>query len=291
MPFRYSACLTLDKYTGVQTAIMGINEAAACEFIRNAEASGNADAYISKKCYENNIFVTKSYVPAFRDRRYRYYVAQTYEVVELFYRDFRSEFEEFNGRDCWEQQTIEKRKKEGDDSRLLEILRNVPRGNTLKPHPYFAVVEYYRVMRNCIVHAASKKESHKKLHKKLPKLRSKLGKLYGNETGKHYAFDAPNSIDELKLDDIRLYSRCIQRLARMISQLAAPDEQSMVNAVFGGSDGSAFRRSYNRFAGNPNHEQRSTRLKKALQFRLMGRFGLTAGEAMATLEKAPTPIA
>lgn len=291
MPFRYPACLALDKYTGVQTAILGLSEAAACEFVKSAEASPDANAYIAKKCKENGIFVTKGYVPAYRERRYRYYVAQTYEVVEMFYRDFRAEFEEFYGAGCWKQQTPDERKREGDDSLLLEVLRNVPNGNSLKPHPYFAVIEYYRVMRNCVVHAVPEEEAKRKLHKNLQRLRGKLDELYGEETGKHYAFDAPNTIDQLKLDDIQLYSRCVQRLARRISDLAAPDEQKMVNAVFGGNDGSAFRHSYSRLEGNPNQEDRTSRLMKALQFRLMGRFGLTADEALATLAKAPKPIA
>ena len=97
----------------------------------------------------------------------------------------------------------------------------------------------------------------------------------------------------LTFDDVRLCSRCMQRLARRISELATPSAQQMVNAVFCGNGGEAFRRSYRRFGAPPDgkDERTKARLKKALQFRLMDRYGLTVSEAAEILEKAPWPIA
>jgi hypothetical protein len=294
MPFRYPVCVTLDRYTGVQTAVLAINEVAAREFVAMAESSKKPDSFIFDKCQEHGMYVSRGYFPEFHKRRIRYYVAQTYELLEVFYRQFREEFEQFFGTDSWKQQSPVQRREEGDEGLLLEILRNVPSGAQLKPDPYVAIAEYYRLVRNCIVHALPKEEIDKKLKRGPDKTRERLVKRYGKEVpNKEYAFDAPNAIDSLTFDDVRLHSRCMQRLARRISELAAPNPQQLLNAVFCGNGGVAFRRSYRKLGGRPGEENvgMETRLKKALQFRLMDRYGFTATEAAHTLEQASWPIA
>jgi hypothetical protein len=46
MAFRYSVRVTLDRSTGIQTAVLAINEVAAREFVGNAEASGDVRSYV-----------------------------------------------------------------------------------------------------------------------------------------------------------------------------------------------------------------------------------------------------
>ncbi len=98
MAFRYPCCVTLDRYTGLQTAIMALNEVAALEFARVAKAEENPDSYIFRRCLDYNIYVGKSYFEEFRERRMRYYIVQAHEAVEVFCRDFRAEFEVYFAR-------------------------------------------------------------------------------------------------------------------------------------------------------------------------------------------------
>jgi hypothetical protein len=290
MPFRYPACLVLDRLAGQLTAVIAISEVAALELLSSAEQSGDKDVYISHRCKAHHVLVTGSYVPLFRERRLRYYLAQTYELTEVFYREFKANFEEFFGPASWMVQAKEERSKDGDESQLVEILRNTPDGQRLKNHPYFVTIEYYRVMRNCIVHAIPDSESKRKTHKDLGKLKTRLAELYEEETPKAFHFEAPNEIENLQLDDIRLFSRCLQRLARMVSDRAMPNGQALIDAAFGGAGGQSFLRSYKRkVAGCPPSGDQSEKMVKLIQYRLMDRFGLTRNETLTILQGVTLP--
>ena len=170
---------------------------------------------------------------------------------------------------------------------MLEILRNIPQGSTLKPNPYFSTVDYYRLMRNCIVHAVPSDEIDRKLHKDLHKLRCKLAELYEKETPKEYRFAAPNSLDALQLDDIRLFARCMQRLARRISDLAIPTDQTLVDAVFEGEGGTSFLRSFKK--KTLNNIDSLGLSKKLIRLRLMYKHGFTSDEANEIVSNCTMP--
>ncbi len=146
-------------------------------------------------------------------------------------------------------------------------------------------------MRNCIVHAESDAETQRRLDRSLAGLRRRLAKLYEQETDKANRFNAPNGIDRLTIDDFRLFSRCIQRVARLISDLSRPRPEMIIEAAFSGRGGKAFGQSFKKFNHMKDKSARELRQRRATQLRLMDLFGLTVSESETILDKVPLPIA
>ncbi|HUQ69262.1 MAG TPA: hypothetical protein VM165_07065 [Planctomycetaceae bacterium] len=209
-----------------------------------------------------------------------------HEAIEAFCVDFRREFKAIWPQRGWAQRSPEERRKHGDESLLEELLRVSKCGN-LKKSVHFATVEYYRLVRNATVHGSRDDDDRRRLQRQQRRVKARIEKRYQQDTGKSYNFQAPNDIDSLNFDDVRLFGWAASRIAASINSLLDVEGQALVDAVFSDPGGKAFRRSYRMLQKTSKEE----RLRHALRLRLVDRFGLTDAESSQILATATMPLA
>lgn len=147
----------------------------------------------------------------------RSYIVQTYNIQEVFFKDFNSEYQIYKGLTTWIK-TIREGSSDKNLDPYSQLIENVPKNvsklfiNTPESH----VIQYYRLVRNGIVHN-SEKSNDKPLayYKKHIATNSEYFKKY-------YKFlpngnlPAPNAPTLLTHNDFFIYSRCLKNLINLI---------------------------------------------------------------------------
>jgi hypothetical protein len=153
------------------------------------------------------------------------YIVQTYNIAELFLKDFNKQYQTIHQIENW--QTT---KKIGSSDKKLDplnqLLANLSKSKkqVLKVLPEFILCDYYRILRNGYVHReVKKKESLKKptelYNKKISSLKPHFTKYYKNVPPS--GAPAPNSPDQITFRDFILFSRALRNLANFLNELCA----------------------------------------------------------------------
>jgi hypothetical protein len=145
------------------------------------------------------------------------YIVQTYNLQEIFFKDFNAEYRVYKKKEDWRFSI-----KEGNSTKSLDpysqLLQSIPKDESrifeIVPESY--AIQYYRLLRNGLVHKSDNSldkpteyfkkfiepnfEYFKNYYKFLPE-----GKL-----------PAPNSPQSLTHNDFFIYSRCLKNLTNLI---------------------------------------------------------------------------
>ncbi len=148
----------------------------------------------------------------------RSYIVQTYNIQEIFFKDFNSEYRDYKKVTEWKNSY-----KEGSSTKKMDpysqLIENLPadKANKFRNTPESIAIQYYRLVRNGIVHSsANSLDKPSDFFNKyiLPKLEYFKGyyKFLINNT-----IPAPNPPDKLNHYDFTIYSRCLKNLANLIN--------------------------------------------------------------------------
>ncbi len=110
MKIKFASVRALKDNVGRFTAVMAMNEICCIEFMKGLPKGVSESEEIFQKCKENGIILSRLFPEEFRNRRFRYYVAQLHEAIEAFCVDFREDFEACFPKRKWARLTPEERR-------------------------------------------------------------------------------------------------------------------------------------------------------------------------------------
>jgi hypothetical protein len=211
------------RYTiGLQDSCIQTNQASILFFEQQANLSENKENFIKETCRKFKISLGISDMDFFKSIQYKSYILQTYNLVEPFFKELNRAYRNYNNfRDDW-------KTKIGDKSLdpFNQLLENIGASKKviLKACPEFFLLEYYRLVRNSIVHLQESEDEHKKT---LKYFNGHIKELlpYFKE---NYELTAPNEPDSVSFYDFMLYTRALKYYSNVLNDVCFPDTDTFV---------------------------------------------------------------
>jgi hypothetical protein len=153
------------------------------------------------------------------------YIVQTYNIAELFFKEFNKTFQKAHKIDNWKATTkIGKSDKKLDPLNQLAINLDSARKKQLQSLPEFLLSNYYRLLRNGYVHREIKKTVTLKkpceyYDKRIVNVLDHFKKYY--KSIPKSGILAPNKPNEITHRDFVLFSRASRNLANYLNELCA----------------------------------------------------------------------
>lgn len=203
----------LRKYLGFQDACIQSNEIALRFFEENAQNHlKGVDSFVREMSDRYKISHGTNELKHLKKNMIESYIVQTYNNASLFFRYLISEYKELKeiNDKHWK-----KKKKNGENlDHFRQLYLNLPLKGRIIIHsaPERKIIDYYRLVRNSIVHINEK--SRKRLLLYFYKTREEHNEYFK----KCYpCIEAPNSPNDLKFDDFILYTRSLKYYSNLIN--------------------------------------------------------------------------
>ena len=218
--FSFPSSRRLERYLGESDAILEIDELACRFFIDAAGLSGNAKAFVAECSKKFGVCVNLEEFDAWRAHLAQRHIVAVYESAERFFKEFRGEHSELHRRDWTE-------RKDGMsliDHALENAGQSKAEAEEIVGADLIRRFEYYRLVRNWIVHDKTRKpEKEEDARRHLPQYSDANAVALGR-------LAAPNSPESLRFDDFILFSRVTKLLAERLNVLGKPTEASWISA-------------------------------------------------------------
>ena len=208
----------LRKVIGIQDSCIQTSQVSLLHLEDEANKSDDVDGFINGLFDKFKISKGTKDFELYKRNQYRIYILQTYNVIESSLKSLIADYRLYNNRtDGW--------KVKSDDkaldplNQLIENLDPV-RKSSIKKYPEYFLVNYYRLIRNSVVHLQNDEAEH-----------TKTSKYYNENVGIHlryfvesYSLEAPNSPAEISFDDFMLYTREIKYFGNLLNDECFPSE-------------------------------------------------------------------
>lgn len=212
------------KFTiGLQDSCVQTNEVSIRYFEDLAKKSGNTDEFIKRLCKKYSISLGIRDFEYFKTIQYKSYILQTYNLVEPYFRELNRSYRFYNNfKGDW-------KTKDGDKNLdpFNQLLINIDADNSklIKSYPEYYLLNYYRLIRNSIVHLQEDAEEHKKTTKYFDDfIADKLDFFKEN-----YEMDSPNKPESISFQDFMLYTRAIKYFSNILNDACFPTIESLVS--------------------------------------------------------------
>jgi hypothetical protein len=207
---QFPATRALRQLRGLHNAFVDMTELALRYLVQQAARSGlPAEAFALQIKREIRGIATIWQEPrSVLASAARSYVIQTDMIADRLFASLRDDVRKFKQPAKWVESDGSKR----FDS-LRQLLANMPAAQSasITSSPDFAIVNYYRLVRNDIVHGKATKQRSRDAH-------GELLAEHGQGIRELYpGFHAPNILDELAFDDHRVFTRAVERLSRPLN--------------------------------------------------------------------------
>lgn len=211
------------KFTiGLQDSCIQTNQAAILFFEDNANKSGDLDNFIRNLCLHYKISLGTRDLEYFKTIQYKSYILQTYNLLEPFFKEFNSSYRYYNNFDGnWKTKVADNNL--DPFNQLLENIDTVKR-KKIKSYPEYYLLDYYRLVRNSIVHLQEDENQHKKTSKYYSDNLSEIVQHFKN----NYELEAPNEPDKIGFADFMLYTRSIKYFSNILNDVCFPSVSSFV---------------------------------------------------------------
>lgn len=216
--FSFPSSRRLERYLGESDAILEIDELACRFFIDAAGLSGDAKAFVAECSKKFGVCVNLAEFDAWRAHLAQRHIVAVYESAERFFKEFRKEHSELHRRE-W---TGDKDGKSRIDLALENVGPTKEEAEQSVGLDLISRFEYYRLVRNWIVHDRTRKPE-----KETMALQS-LAEYSDANAAALGRLVAPNPPESLSFDDFILFSRVTKLVAEKLSALGKPNEDSWV---------------------------------------------------------------
>lgn len=214
---------SMKKAIGLQDSCLQTNEAAILYLEEKAKQSGDVEEFITGLCAKYSISLGIRDFDYFKNTLYQSYILQTYNLVEPFFKRINKTYRYYNDfTGDWKTKT--------NDGKSLDpfsqLLENMPiiSAKKIKSYPEYRLLNYYRLVRNSIVHLQDDAEEHKKTNKFYDD--NIMGDLeYFRE---NYQIEAPNAPENISFKDFMLYTRVLKYFSNIINDVCFPSIESLV---------------------------------------------------------------
>lgn len=201
---------------GSQDTNLNLDEVALRFFERIAEIGENKTEFVNATCAHMGVN-TSLRVPwaVFRRNGHQFAIAQTMAVADSFYRRLGREYRAYNQLEIseWKSQV------HGEQLDALNALaENLRDGKMVRALPEFALIQYYRMVRNRVIHRSGK-DTEKPLSTLLALHEKHLRDCYQT---------IPSKFEDICYDDFILLTRAIKYSARVLNQACALTPQQIL---------------------------------------------------------------
>lgn len=202
---------------GYYDSITELNELAIRELIKAAGNDDTPGQYIQNLSKEHGIHVNFSeFSKELSAIMSQSYIVTIYQSADLFLREYQREHCFIHGV-TWSYEEVKK-----GGTRLEQAFRNTEKNYDILNTLDYKIYDYYRLVRNFVVHPNIKdKETIKLLQNELI-----LEKSFINE--KYKVESAPSKIDEICFEDFVLFTKVVKELARILCELAKPSSKKII---------------------------------------------------------------
>jgi len=217
MAWKFQAYRDLLRELGHGDGMAEVIEVATREFLAAAQRSGNPRDYLIVRSRAQGVVVDELDMDNLPVRAATLYIVGAFQQLEGFLTDLIDESDEVRGR-----QSRSRNKGESSLDWALDMLpggraRNIRRIGSER----YALLEYYRGIRNAFMHPNKKAASLEGPFKRADEYRE----LFFAD----FKLAAPNEPGKLKLDDFLLYTRVIKYLATDLCRIAEPTHDDIVS--------------------------------------------------------------
>lgn len=252
MGFTLQVYRDLNHRLGYYDSITELNEIAVRELIKKVETSPNPQKSIKDLTETHGIQVNFPNVPsALSTIMGKSYIITVYQSADLFLRDFRHEYCKIAGKD-WEY---------NEGSKLPQVFENIAPRFKYQDEIEFNIFEYYRLVRNNIVHPHSKKDLSD-MHQAILEEKEEI-------MVKYKVTNAPNAIDSINFEDFILFTKVTKKIGRILCELSKPGSKDLIKTL----DLKSFRKLRNN----------RSRLEKSISSELRTRYSLNEEEVKEIL--------
>lgn len=213
--------LRLKTIIGLQDSCIQTSHAAVLYFEEQALSSGDADEFVKAVCKKHQISLGTSDLEYLKSVQNRSYILQTYNLLEPCFKELNFAYKYYNDfKNEW-------KKKSGDKNLdpFNQLLENLPsaKRKTIKSYPEYYLMDYYRLIRNSIVHLQDDEDEHKRTLKYFEaNLADTLSHFKDN-----YNLQAPNKPDQISFDDFKLYTRAVKYFSNILNDICFPDLKTL----------------------------------------------------------------
>lgn len=208
---------------GLQDSCIQTNQAAVLFLEEQAKLNSKPEEFIKDLCLNYKISLGTSDIKYFMEIQYKSYILQTYNLVEPFFKELNAAYRYYNNILPEDWKTKEGDKNLDPFNQLLVNLNSSQR-KKIKTYPEYYLLDYYRLVRNSIVHLQENKDEHKKTLKYYnDNIVDKISHFKDN-----YELEAPNEPDKIVFDDFKLYTRSIKYFSNILNDICFPEIKTLV---------------------------------------------------------------
>lgn len=216
--FSFPSSRQLAHYLGESDAIIEIEELACRFFVNAAQNSNDARGFVAECSAKFGVCVNLAEFDDWRAHLSQRHIVAVYESAERFFKEFRREHSELHRRE-W---TGDKDGKSRIELTLENLGPTKEEAEQIVGLDLISRFEYYRLVRNWIVHDRTRKpDKETTALQNLPKYSDANAAALGRIV-------APNPPELLNFDDFILFSRVTKLLAEKLNFLGKPHEDSWV---------------------------------------------------------------
>lgn len=221
-----SSISNIKKLIGAQDSCLQTNQVSILYLEEQANASENAEAFMHDLFSKYKISRGTNDLSYFKLTLYKSFILQTYNLVEPSFKKLNKQFKYYNNlEDGW-------KAKDGDKNLdpLNQLVNNLSREDREKfrSYPEYYLLDYYRLVRNSIVHLQEDDDEHKKT---LQYYKANIleKKEYFITT---YELNAPNEPNNLSFEDFMLYTRTLKYFSNVLNNFCFPEMKVFAKSAF-----------------------------------------------------------
>jgi hypothetical protein len=207
---------------GLQDSCIQTNQAAVLFLEEQGNLSGDPEDFIKSLCVKYKISIGTRDLDYFKTIQYKSYILQTYNFVEPFFKDLNAAYRYYNNFEGkW-------KTKNGDKNLdpFNQLLANIDSAmrKTIKSYPEYFLLDYYRLIRNSIVHLQENEDEHEKTSIYYCNYIVKNLRFFKS----NYELEAPNEPDKIGFADFMLYTRAIKYFSNILNDACFPEIETLV---------------------------------------------------------------
>lgn len=215
----------IKKLVGIQDSCIQLNEAAILLFEEQALQNENPKVFINDICAKFKISRGIDDLDYLKKTNHKSYILQTYNLVEPSFKKLNKQYKYFNDfTDVWK---VKDGKKSLDPFSQLVINLPTKSQTLIKEYPEYYLLNYYRLVRNSIVHLQDNNKEHSITKTYFEDfLKDKLDFFKEN-----YELKAPNEPNNISFEDFMLYTRALKYFTNILNNICFPEIKSLVSAA------------------------------------------------------------
>ena len=202
---------------GLQDSCIQTNQAAVLYLDEQANKSSDSEAFVKSLCTRYKISLGTRDLEYLKTIQYKSYILQTYNFVEPFFKELNADYRFYNNfQGDW-------KVKAGDKNLdpFNQLLENIEKElkSQIHSYPEYHLIDYYRLVRNSIVHLQENEDQYRKTSKYFSDfLIDKVSYFKSN-----YNVDAPNEPNKISFADFMLYTRAIKYFSKILNDICFPE--------------------------------------------------------------------